>query len=112
MLGLFHKTYGNFKRNDSEESEENSEIFCSVIEIGGRSVEWIHDIKGQQYEQLLKILFAHCDTVQCIVREDVGDYFEEIAYECLEKKVCNAMAVNELRSWGRTSVAIYISLSL
>ena len=49
-------------------------------------MEWIHDIKGQQYEQLLKILFAHCDTVQCIVIEDVGDYFEEIAYECLEKK--------------------------
>ena len=49
-------------------------------------MEWIHDIKEQQYEQLLKILFAHCDTVRCIVREDVGDYFEEIAYECLEKK--------------------------
>ena len=48
-------------------------------------MEWIHDIKGQQYEQLLKILFAHCDTVRCIVIEDVGDYFEEIAYECLEK---------------------------
>mgnify|MGYP006049813663 FL=1 len=48
-------------------------------------MEWIHDIKGQQYEQLLKILFTHCDTVQCIVREDVEDYFEGIAYECIEK---------------------------
>ena len=48
-------------------------------------MEWIYDIKGQQYEQLLKILFTHCDTVQCILREDHEEYFEEIAYECKGK---------------------------
>ena len=63
-------------------------------------MEWIHDIKGLQYEQLLKILFAHCDTVQCIVREAVEDYFEEISYECLEKNYVTEWPLTKLGHRG------------
>ena len=66
-------------------------------------MEWVHDIEGLPYEQLLKILFAHCDTVQCIVREDVEDYFEEIAYELLEKNYVTEWPLTKL---GREVVPV------
>lgn len=58
-------------------------------------MEWIHDVRGSQYEQLLTTLLAQCDTVQCIVREDVEDYFEDIAHELLAK--------NYVTSWPLTN---------
>lgn len=66
-------------------------------------MEWIHDIKGQEYEQLLTILLAYCDTVQCIAREDVEGYFDEIAPEQLSKKYVTDWPLTKL---GHGSVPV------
>lgn len=50
-------------------------------------MEWIRDIKGLQYEQLLKELFSLCDMVQCVMREDDPNYFEAIEQACISKNV-------------------------
>lgn len=49
-------------------------------------LDWVHDVKGEAYEQLLTSLLSRCDTVQCVMIEEDDDYFEAIHDALMEKK--------------------------
>ena len=59
-------------------------------------MDWVCDVKGKDYAQLLTNLLGHCDSVQCIVREDVDDYFEEMKDELLEKRYVTEWPLTKL----------------
>lgn len=49
-------------------------------------MDWVHDVKGEAYEQLLTSLLSRCETVQCVMREEDDDYFEAIQHSLIDKK--------------------------
>lgn len=49
-------------------------------------LEWGRDIKGEAYAKLLTNLLSHCDTVQCVMRDEDDSYFEAISDAFIEKK--------------------------
>ena len=54
------------------------------------------DIKGTEYERLLTSLLSHCDTVQCVMREDDDAYFEPILDALIEKKYVKQWPITKL----------------
>lgn len=48
-------------------------------------MQWLYNLNEYQYEQLLTVLFTHCDTFTCVGNKEQCTKFNEIAYECIGK---------------------------
>ena len=48
-------------------------------------MKWLYNLNKLQYEQLLTILFTHCDTITCVGTKEQCAIFNEVIYECIGK---------------------------
>lgn len=59
-------------------------------------MDWVHDVKGETYAQLLTSLLSRCDIVRCIVREEADDYYEALQDAFIEKKYVTEWPLTKL----------------
>ena len=50
-------------------------------------MQWLYNLNASQYDQLLTILFTHCDSLIFIGTEEKCDPLHLIAYDCIGKRL-------------------------